>query len=137
MLKLSLSAGLIAAVSLLTACDQFSERNALIEEAHKAVAKKMKDPESAKFDDETTQVFEKIGLVCGGAVNAKNSFGAYAGSDTYYYARGTGAATMEDESYVWEPLSKRCIDAINEHTLAIYKSMGKAPPPEVTGSPEK
>lgn len=56
-----------------------------ISQAKKSIARMLKDPDSAKFEDVTLKISEEsvdnqpIGYVCG-YVNGKNAFGAYAGS---------------------------------------------------------
>lgn len=60
-----------------------------VEEAKRAVAAKMKDPESARFADVAHRVSpnargEPTDVVCG-MVNAKNSFGGYTGARPFVY----------------------------------------------------
>lgn len=71
----------------------------LIKKAHSSVKLSLKDPDSAKFkneyvvsersDDGGTQV-----VVCG-LVNAKNSYGGYAGFERYMYVVSTDYADLE------------------------------------------
>ena len=118
----------IIALSLLVgACS--SEPNAeMMADAHKAVAALMKDPDSAKFDDQNAQVFPELGLFCWGKINAKNSYGAYNGYEFYYYARDRGAAILDDDQYLSKELSDRCAKASDEHIAKIYRSIGKPVP---------
>jgi hypothetical protein len=56
------------------------------------VRMRLKDPDSAKFSPDLL----KPGAVCG-LVNAKNSFGAYAGSEPWLYIVQTGQAMILTE----------------------------------------
>lgn len=69
--------------ALLVGCGD--NEQAAISQAKKSIARMLKDPDSAKFEDVTLKRSEEsvdnqpIGYVCG-YVNGKNAFGAYAGS---------------------------------------------------------
>lgn len=61
--------------------------------ARKAVEAQLKDPSSAQFKD-----IRRIGEVVCGAVNSKNSFGAYAGFVRFYVVDGQAAILEPEES---------------------------------------
>ncbi|WP_132470439.1 hypothetical protein [Novosphingobium sp. ST904] len=89
----------------------------MIDEAHAAVLRALKDPDSAKFEDRLTHAFPKRGLVCGGQVNSKNSFGGYTGSQAYYYKQGEGAFLDEDSAAI--PVIEACTAALSESAAAV------------------
>lgn len=77
---------LIIAAFAMAGCSE--QRQADVVKAE--VAAKMKDPESAKF----TNLKVYLATLCG-EVNAKNSFGAYAGADKFMGVKG--AVTIRSE----------------------------------------
>lgn len=78
------------------------ERIIAIDNAEQSIKHALKDPDSAKF---SSSRLSKSGAVCG-YVNAKNSFGAYAGNSRYIYVNGS--STMDDGSQefsdVWDKI---------------------------------
>lgn len=105
----------IVCVATLASCQQRPE-DVLVEEAHAAVLRALKDPDSAKFDDQLVRAFPKRGLVCGGQVNSKNSFGGYTGAQAYYYKRGGGVFLDDDSAAI--PVIEACTSALNESAAA-------------------
>ncbi|CAM5385783.1 hypothetical protein RLIN73S_02846 [Rhodanobacter lindaniclasticus] len=91
---------------LFAAMAQAQEADSVIEQAEAAVASKLKDPESAHFTDVT--ISDKGNLVCGW-VNAKNSFGGYAGFRPFVVSGSY--VQLRDEPNVG-PLNNRGIFAI-------------------------
>lgn len=89
----AIQAILVATASIaLTACG--SSDGALLDLAHGAVAKELKDPDSAKFSGEyladfpePSTKFSQLRTACG-EVNAKNAFGAFAGPVRYVVLLG-------------------------------------------------
>lgn len=77
------STGVIAAGSY----SAFELTNEQIEFVEAAVAKRLKDPSSATFPEKFSAVrnnSDKDSVTVCGRVNAKNSFGAYAGATPFY-----------------------------------------------------
>lgn len=66
-----------------------------IELGKKAVLHVLKDPDSAKFRDVRLKAYFDGAVVCG-QVNAKNSYGGYAGFKSF--VAGIKGATLRDES---------------------------------------
>ena len=83
----------------------------LLEEAHGAVRDRLRDPESALFNDRITAVYLESGLVCSGEVNSRNGFGGMTGGQPYYYSRELGAALKEDGLERWGEILDQCITA--------------------------
>lgn len=69
--------------------------NEAIELGKKAVLHVLKDPDSAKFRDVRLKAYFDGAVVCG-QVNAKNSYGGYAGFKSF--VAGIKGATLRDES---------------------------------------
>jgi len=93
----------IAALVTLTSCQPAEDP--LIAKAKEAVAEKVKDPASAQFKD--VNLCKTKGMVQG-QFNAKNSFGAYTGYETFFFIDGTAfmigsfpfdAANEKDRAY--------------------------------------
>lgn len=113
--------------SALCSCGSFDP---LVREAHEAVLRELKDPASAKFDDASVQIFPKEGLVCGGRVNAKNSYGGYDGFENYFYSKSLGIEL--GLTSVSAPVYAACHRATYEHIAATYKGLGSPVPSDVS-----
>lgn len=70
------------------------------------IAKKLKDPDSAKFENDFVSYRTGGPVVCG-TVNAKNSFGAYSGAKRYIGAGKTIGAYMEGEAKDFDDLWRK------------------------------
>jgi len=86
-------------------------------EAREAVRKKLKDPDSAKFDD--LQVCPGNIQMVTGHVNAKNAFGAYTGSVSFFAAHSVAVfyanALFDDfarDCYAKDPIWKDYLTSI-------------------------
>lgn len=84
----------------------------LLVEAHMAVEGRLKDPNSADFDDTGAAILPDHGLVCNGKVNAKNSFGGYTGFELYWYSRTSGAVTQNDPYEAVAKITDECMAAL-------------------------
>jgi hypothetical protein len=88
----------------------------LIADAEEAVRTKMKDPDAAKFTD--VRLCQKPKAVTG-KVNGKNSYGAYAGEESFYYVDGE-AVTISENPRRFNDLSKLCFsDKVLQETNAV------------------
>jgi hypothetical protein len=81
--------------------------------ARLALKELLKDPDSARFRWE----FTKNGAVCG-RVNARNSYGGYAGEKTYIYVRATRQVaivssisdTSDEGQQAWNLMLHYCLN---------------------------
>lgn len=90
---------------------------ALMMEAQEAVRAELKDPESARFGETAaTIVLPSIGAVCFGTVNAKNSFGGYAGEQKFFYRRGQGVILLERGGDGWQSVNDACLAELKRIT---------------------
>lgn len=116
----------IVSIVLATTLGACSQGSSLISEAQKAVKDELADPTSPIFDRKYPPfVFPDLGLVCG-SVNAKNSYGAYAGDTLYAYQRGEGAELIDKDPDHFQVLHARCMDA---SARQVAKMRGEPPPP--------
>ena len=69
-----------------------NKKSLAIASAQNSVKKQLKDPASAKFG---TVIYSESGYVCG-YVNAKNSFGAYSGSQAFLMTEAGLGAWLND-----------------------------------------
>lgn len=76
-------------------------------EAQELVAKQLKDPESARFNDVKS---EGNGLITCGSVNAKNGFGAYAGATQFMVWKDHVFIAQLDEE---QDRMQRCCAAVS------------------------
>jgi hypothetical protein len=83
---------ILAAYSALAGC---SAEHGLEAEAKAAVLRELKDPESAKFDDQLMRAYIADGLVCGGRVNSKNGMGGFTGFQSFWYSKSDGVVLDE------------------------------------------
>jgi len=70
------------------------------------IAKRLKDPGSAKFGNDFVSYKSGAPVVCG-TVNAKNSFGAYSGATRYIGAGETIGTYMEGEAKDFDDLWRK------------------------------
>jgi hypothetical protein len=84
----------LAFVILLASCANEGERN--WESAEAAIGENMKDPFSMQFRD-----VKFDGVSYCGYVNAKNSWGAYAGFNRFYVTGDFAVVEDGDEDYGW------------------------------------
>jgi hypothetical protein len=83
-------AAVIAAITALVACSPSAQEPPLFAQARAAVQHQLVDPESARFED---MAVNARGNVCG-TVNARNSFGGYAGRTGFWYDPRSGEAAV-------------------------------------------
>ncbi len=89
------------------------------------VRRSLKDPDSAKFED--VKAYAKEQVACG-KVNAKNSYGGYAGSEDFSYYQGQSHLQSDDlKSYVIG--SGRCMLVESQRGLEDARK-GDLPPKE-------
>ncbi len=96
-----------------------SADQALIDQAKGAVKLKMKDPESAQFRNVHIKAGEEAAVQ--GEVNAKNSYGGYAGFERFYWGRFKNAKG----EYVGEKAvdtESEFIKAYNDTNMALMES---------------
>lgn len=118
----------VTAPLALAACAEPSPERATLTEAHEAVRRSLKDPDSAKFEDEAALVFPGQGLVCMGKVNAKNGFGGYTGFQGYTYSRGVGVFMDGDPSPGTLTVLQECTKAISDRAdYAVRQTTGATP----------
>ncbi len=119
----------VALVFLMEACSDrepaFDSAEYRIKQAQESVARRLRDPESARFSD--VRVTED-GSVCG-HVNGKNAFGAYAGAQPFLYVEEPYIEWVIPGGYVadedighptergWETIS--FYDLYNHHCLGM------------------
>jgi hypothetical protein len=96
-----------------------------IQEAQRAVAARLRDPESARFSD--VQIASS-GAVCG-KVNGKNAFGAYEGARSFLFTHSSGIDMLPSGAFIegqeigrptargWEQISFH--DLYGRHCLGI------------------
>jgi hypothetical protein len=81
------------------------KRDMAIIAAERSVKAKLKDPESAQF---SPSVYTSAGYVCG-SVNARNSFGAYSGTQAFLMPEnGVGARVDDGSASFSEIWQKHC-----------------------------
>jgi len=68
---------------------------AWMQAAESAVRERLTDPSSARFSGAQVHYFQGVPVACG-YVNAKNSFGGYAGTSRYIYGGGVGTFIETD-----------------------------------------
>ena len=85
----------LIALLTLTACEASKPTpdEAFTQQVEAAVRRSLKDPDSAKFED--VKAFAKEQVACG-KVNAKNSYGGYAGAEDFSYYRGQSYLQSDD-----------------------------------------
>lgn len=114
---------LIFAIAALTGCKPSAEK--AIELAQKEVSADMKDPESAKFRYmRFIQEGEKDGLVGGfvcGNVNAKNSYGAYAGYSPFFIAISMKSKGIFSKGVTYTVVDKKVFSTEKPDTMNLYK----------------
>lgn len=114
---------LIFALAALTGCKPSAEK--AIELAQKEVSADMKDPESAKFRYmRFIQQSEKDGLVAGvvcGNVNAKNSYGAYAGYSPFFIAISMKSKGILSKGVTYTVVDKKVFSTESHDTMNLYK----------------
>jgi len=98
----------ILSVSVIINADSTEADAKLIEKVKEFITKDFKDPDSAKFRDIiVVRKKKKDGTmsenVCG-AVNGKNSYGAYVGYKVFYYSDGWGEIKSADNSYIFKDM---------------------------------
>jgi hypothetical protein len=87
------------------------------------VRRSLKDPDSAKFED--VKAYAKEQVACG-KVNAKNSYGGYAGSEDFSYYQGRSHLQSDDlKSYVIG--SGRCMLVESQRGLEDARKGGLPP----------
>lgn len=92
-----LAAWLVPA-SLIVAGPVCADESALIDSAKAAVARSLKDPESARFADlRIGRTANGEPVVCG-TVNAKNSYGGYTGAAPFFYTQDGEFRIVEGRS---------------------------------------
>jgi hypothetical protein len=77
-----------------------------IPEGQRAVAKQLKDPESARFEGVFTSTSADFGTVVCGYVNAKNAFGGYTGRKAFVTSGTT--VILEGRDHIREAWRAAC-----------------------------
>lgn len=85
---------LFAVIGILLLHSLSHASGARIERAEEKVKERLKDPESARFRNETVREDRDETIVCG-EVNAKNSFGGYTGFVPFSYLM------KSDIAFIW------------------------------------
>jgi len=115
---------LFFAIAALTGCKPSAEK--AIELAQKEVSADMKDPESAKFRYmRFIQQGEKDGVVGGfvcGNVNAKNSYGAYAGYSPFFIAISMKSKGIFSKGVTYTVDDKKVFSDPSERDMKYYLS---------------
>ncbi|MDG2531026.1 hypothetical protein [Caulobacter endophyticus] len=105
---------------------------ALAEDAHRALAEALKDPDSAKFQGVTWSTTVEGPAVCG-LVNARNGFGAYGGAQRFIRTFSTAdAAIIERLSHESGQLREADLDTLKSQRVVAeiherYPDQGDAP----------
>jgi hypothetical protein len=103
-------------IFLLSACSSSAD-NLFAEEVQNSVRAKLKDPDSAKFQD--LRSFAEARVACG-KVNSKNSFGGYVGYEEFSYYLEEAYLESEDMTAKVEG-SMRCTMAEAERAIVKLK----------------
>lgn len=113
---------ILLALVCLTSCS--SEEQTAADKIKTVVAAKMKDPDSAKFSG-----LRLNGTVLCGEVNAKNSFGAYAGADQFWatstFVDTKSEAANRDRVLAESPAAERWKQSVTEFDKAWQKCRAK------------
>lgn len=116
--------GLLLCLLALSGCKPGEEK--AIELAKNEIASDMKDPDSAKFRDlKFINSAEKDGVVGGfvcGSVNAKNSYGAYAGFSPFFIALRMTPKGFFSKGVTYTVDDKKIFSPTSGNDIAFYNT---------------
>lgn len=76
--------------------------------AKEAMRQRLKDPESAKFQNVTVHRYSGHAVACG-EVNAKNGFGGYGGFEEFLYVGGVAMTRNDGEAAFVKSWNSSCV----------------------------